>query len=68
MYTQILNTITSQQKRIFKNIFIDKQPSGLRHELSSLAWTLGSWVSIPTQGIYVWCVFMFILSLCSVFR
>jgi hypothetical protein len=32
------------------------------HELSSLAWTLGSWIRIP------WYVCAFILCLCSVFR
>jgi hypothetical protein len=36
-------------------------PRGLRHEMSSLARTLGSWVLIPLKA---W-MFAFILSLCS---
>jgi hypothetical protein len=41
------------------------RPRGLRHELSSLARTLGSWVRIPLKGMQV-CVRLFCV--CVVLR
>jgi hypothetical protein len=38
-------------------------PRGLRHELSSFAWILGSWVRIPQESwMYVRVSFVFVLS------
>jgi hypothetical protein len=40
-------------------------PRGLRHELSSLAWTLGSWVWIPLKAwMSVLCAFILFLTSC----
>jgi hypothetical protein len=43
-----------------------QRPCGLRHELSSLAGTLGSWVQIPLKARMSVCAF--ILCLCSMCR
>jgi hypothetical protein len=45
--------------------FMDRSrwPRGLRHELSSPAWTLGSWVRIPLEermSVSVYSVFVLI--------
>jgi hypothetical protein len=38
-------------------------PSGLKHEMSSPAWTLGSWVRIPLEAwMFVWVYSVFVLS------
>jgi hypothetical protein len=41
-------------------------PRGLRHEMSSPAWTLGSWVRIPLEAKVFVCVYsVFVLSCAS---
>jgi hypothetical protein len=39
-------------------------PRGLRHELSSLARTLGSWVQIPLEAWMSICAFILCVVLC----
>jgi hypothetical protein len=58
IYISIIMLYRCEHKRVLHFICRSRWPRGLRHEMSSPARTLGSWVGIPRMDVYFYSVFM----------